>query len=89
MKQQFNEQAGYFVWCNVKRKQYYLYAINTKSFTGYQANKNLKYFWELNCKSSEILCFIKCTLCKIQYVAKAGTPFDGQLNSHRNNIKSP
>ena len=59
MKQQFNEEAGYFVWCNVKRKLRYLYAINKKSFTGYQANKNLKLFWEQNCKSTKILYFIK------------------------------
>ena len=89
MKQQFNEEAGYFVWCNVKRKLCYLYAINTKSFTGYQANKNLKLFWEQNCKSTKILYFIKSNWCKIQYVAKEGTPFNVQLNNQRNTMKSP
>ena len=66
--------------------------MNTKSFAGHQALKNLKHFRKLNFKSSGIsgiLYLMECTLCKIYYVSKAKTPLDVRLSNHRNTINSP
>ena len=40
-------------------------------------------FSKLNCKSSFVIYLMECTLCKIQYLGKAETPFNIRLNNHR------
>ena len=57
--------------------------VNIKTFESYQTKRMFKIFNKLNCKSSFIIYLMECTLCKIQYVGKAETPFDIRLNNHR------
>ena len=40
-------------------------------------------FHKINCKSSFLIYLMEYTLCKIQYIEKAETPINIQLNNHR------
>ena len=40
-----------------------------------------------NCKSSNVIYLLECTLCKMQYVGKTETPFYLRLNNYRNEVK--
>ena len=67
--------------------------VNTGAFKSCQTNRMFKIFHKLHCKSSFIIYLMECTLCKTQYVRKAETSFNIQLNKHRkdpngNNLKA-
>ena len=57
--------------------------VNTKTFESHQTRRTLKIFHKLNCKSSVVIYLMECTFYNIQYVGKAETPFNIQLNNHR------
>ena len=64
------------------------HVADTKTFESYQIKRTFKIFHKLNCKSSFVIYLIECTLCKIQYVGKAETPFNIQLNNHKKDANS-
>ena len=57
--------------------------VTTKTFESYQSKRTFKIFQKLNSKSNFVIYLMECTLCKIQYVGKAGTSFNIWLNNHR------
>ena len=57
--------------------------VNAKTSESYQTKRTFKIFHRLNCKSSFVIYLMECTLCRIQYVGKAETPFSIRLNNHR------
>ena len=57
----------------------------TNTFMSQQPTFNI--FFNLNCKNQYIIYFMKCILCKMQYVGKAKTAFNLRLNNHRKDTK--
>ena len=57
--------------------------VNAKTSESYQTKRTFKIFLKLNCKSSFVIYLMECTLCRIQFVGKAETPFNIRLNNHR------
>ena len=58
-------------------------------FKSNQANRIFRIVQNTTCKSNFIMYLLECKLCKIQYVGKAETAFNIQLNNHRKDVKDP
>ena len=68
---------------NRKNTMCYKQIANTLWFTNHKNKKSFTVCRKLSCKSEYPTYLMKCTLYKIQYVGKAGTPFNIRLNNHR------
>ena len=61
----------------------------TEHFKSNQANRIFRIFQKTTCKSNFIIYLLECEISKIQYVGKAETAFNIQLNNHRKDVKDP
>ena len=61
----------------------------TEHFKSNQTNRTFKIFQKTTCKSNFIIFLLECKLSKIQYVGKAETAFNMQLNNQRKDVKDP
>ena len=61
---------------------------STTTFIRQQTKKKFKVYHKVNCKSEYVIYLMECTLCNKQYVEKAETGFNINLNNHRNNTKN-
>ena len=54
-----------------------------------QTKRTFNIFFNLNCKSENVIYLMESTLCNMQYVRKTDTAFNLRLNNHRKNAKKP
>ena len=74
--------------CTVNKRLKCCKHINeTNTFKSNVTNKFYTIRHKSNCKSSNVIYLLECTLCKMQYVGKTETPFYLRLNNYRNEVK--
>ena len=62
--------------------------ISSSTFKSQQINKSYTVFHEVNCSIAHVICLIKCTLYKKQYVGESETTFNIRQNNYHKDIKN-
>ena len=61
--------------------------LTTNTFMGQQTKRAFNIFFNLYCKSENVIYLMECVLCKMQYLGKAETAFNLRLNNHGKDTK--
>ena len=59
---------------------------SSSTFASKVTNKQFKIFSTVNCKSSNVIYILECSVCGLQYVGESKQPFHKRLNGHRSDL---
>ena len=82
------KQTGLSAPCTAERKlKCCKHIVETTTFKSNVTNKSYTIRHKANCKSSNVLYLLECTLCRLQYIGKSETYFYLRLNNYRSEVK--
>ena len=82
------KHTGLSAPCTAERKlKCCKHIVETTTFKSNVTNKSYTIRHKANCKSSNVLYLLECTLCRLQYIGKSETYFYLRLNNYRSEVK--
>ena len=72
--------------CGDKRLKCFRHIQHSSSYNSKVTGKQYNIFCTVNCKSANVIYFLECSICGLQYVGESKQPFHKRLNGHRSDL---